>query len=101
MRFSVRASSETSSPLAGSGSRRAESPLRSISAAAQESLPSGPRLRRVSAAAAAPPMTAASRPQSASSRRRRRRVSSMSDVLEATSTAPPATGPASVGSGAA
>ena len=67
MRFRVSVSSATSPAAPGSGRRRDASPVRAISAAADDTRASGARPRRVSAAAARAPTPAASTPDSRNS----------------------------------
>ena len=83
------------------GSRRVGSAVASISPAAAASVRSGRRPRRVSAAAASAASSATAAPVSATSTPRREVVWAMSEVSEATSTAPPAAGPLASAIGAA
>ena len=96
-RSASRASRPISSSFSACGRRRRGSLVRSISAAARASLPSGRSARRINNASAAAPAAAATRAASRTSRRTLASVESTSCVEAATATAPPAAGPARLG----
>ena len=79
--------------MCGSGSRRAASPVRSISRAPVESRRSGRRARRARTVASAAASRAATSEESSTKRRVLSSVSSISVVVPATITAPPRAAP--------